>query len=80
MDGAFRMLLTSAGRSLPDAVLMCATTPARALGLGTHGIIAPGAAADLVVLDDTMHVVHTVVGGHVVYSRPGARPNRGDTL
>jgi N-acetylglucosamine-6-phosphate deacetylase len=67
MDGAFRML-TDAG-SFGDAAMMCATTPASALRLGHHGVIAPGAAADLVVLDEARTVMHTVVAGQVAYTR-----------
>ena len=39
------------GLSLVDAATVCSTTPARALGLQGFGVIAPGAMADLVVLD-----------------------------
>ena len=64
MDGAFRML-TDAGSSLGDAAMMCATTPAAALRLARHGVIAPGAAADLVVLDEARTVRHTVIAGQL---------------
>ena len=33
MDGAFRVLMSRMGASLVDAAYMCATTPARQLGL-----------------------------------------------
>jgi N-acetylglucosamine-6-phosphate deacetylase len=68
MDGAFRML-TDAGSSLGDAAVMCATTPASALRLEPHGVIAPGAVADLVVLDEARTVRHTVIAGQVAYTR-----------
>ena len=39
------------GVGLVDAATICATTPARALGLQGLGVLARGAIADLVVLD-----------------------------
>ena len=47
---------------------MCATTAARELGLVGHGVLAPGAVADLVVLDANFSVVQTYVGGQLVYA------------
>jgi N-acetylglucosamine-6-phosphate deacetylase len=69
MDGAFRMLVDRAGQSITDAAVMCATSPARALRLDDRGIIAPGALADLVVLDREKHVSQTWIAGRMVYSR-----------
>ena len=63
MDRAFAAIVTRFGGSLVDAALMCATTPARALGLTGFGVIADGAAADLLVLDGAFRVRHTLVGG-----------------
>ncbi len=51
MDAAFRMLVERIGLSLVDAATMCATTPARELGLVGHGVLAVDAVADVVVLD-----------------------------
>ena len=58
-----------AGLSLVDATTMCATTPARELGLVGHGLLAVDAAADVVVLDAHLGVVQTYVGGQLAYSR-----------
>ncbi|HTK27968.1 MAG TPA: N-acetylglucosamine-6-phosphate deacetylase [Vicinamibacterales bacterium] len=69
MDAAFRMLIGRVGLSLVDAATLCATTPARELGLVGHGVIAPEARADLVVLDPQLMVVQTYVAGQLVYSR-----------
>jgi N-acetylglucosamine-6-phosphate deacetylase len=56
--------------TLPEAVRMVAHNPARVLGLeGQKGSLRPGADADLVVLDDELQVVMTLVGGRVVYRR-----------
>lgn len=69
MDRAFRMLVTSFGQSVADAALMCATTPARQLGLTGFGVLAEGAVADLVVLDRGFRVVRTFIDGAEVYRR-----------
>jgi len=67
MDRAFATLVTGCGVSLPDAARMCATTPARELGLVGHGVIAAGAVADLVVLSATYDVVQTWIAGRRVW-------------
>lgn len=69
MDRAFRNLATMFGRHVVDAAVLCSTTPARELGLGDLGIIADGYRADLVVLDRSFNVLHTLVDGRVVFSR-----------
>ena len=63
MDRAFATLVKGIGFNLVDASLMCSTTPARELGLSGLGEIAPGAVADLVVLDAGLRVAATYVGG-----------------
>lgn len=69
MDRVFANLVTLLGFSVIDAATMCAATPARALGLHGFGAIAPGAMADLTILDRHLRVVHTLVAGQVVWSR-----------
>jgi N-acetylglucosamine-6-phosphate deacetylase len=69
MDGILRTLVERMGLSPVDAVTICSTTPARELGLVGHGVLAPGAAADLVVLDAQFNVVQTYVGGQLAYAR-----------
>ncbi len=63
MDRAFAKLTSVVGLSLSDAATVCATTPARAMGLQGFGVIAAGAMADLVVLDRDLRVVQTWIGG-----------------
>ncbi len=65
MDGAVRTLV-AAGVSLPAAVTAATRSPADVLGEGALGRFAPGAAADLVVLDGDLHVLATVVAGRAV--------------
>ena len=74
MGRMFQMLVGEMGVSLVDAATVCSTTPARELGLFGHGILAPEAVADLVVLDSNLRVVQTYVAGQLVYSR-GASSN-----
>jgi N-acetylglucosamine-6-phosphate deacetylase len=69
MDRAFEMLIARVGLSPVEAAMMCATTPARELGLVGHGAIVPGGVADLVVLDPQFGVVQTYVGGQLVFNR-----------
>jgi N-acetylglucosamine-6-phosphate deacetylase len=74
MDRAFQFLVGQVGLSLVDAATICATTPARELGLAGHGLLAPEAVADLVVLDANFSVVQTYVAGQLVYTRNNAGP------
>jgi N-acetylglucosamine-6-phosphate deacetylase len=71
MDRVFRTLAGPVGLSLVDASTMCSTTAARELGLLWHGILAPGAVADVVVLDAQLEVVQTYIGGDLAFSREG---------
>jgi N-acetylglucosamine-6-phosphate deacetylase len=63
MDRVFSALVAKCGLDLVQAAEMCATTPARELGLVGHGVIAPGATADLTVLDSRLQVAQTWIGG-----------------
>lgn len=69
MDRVFRTLVQSVGLTPVDAAQLCATSPARELGLIGHGTLTPGAVADLVVLDRDLMVARTYVGGVPVYVR-----------
>ena len=69
MDRAFAFLASAVGLSLPDAAAVCATTPARALGLQGFGVLAPGAIADFVVLDRDLRVVQTWIAGTLAFDR-----------
>ena len=66
MDRAFSAIATTFGFSVADAAMLCATTPARELGMTGLGVIVEGGTADVVVLDRHFHVVRTFIG------RPGS--------
>lgn len=63
MDRVFATLVTAAGQSLVEAAILCATTPARELGLTGQGVIVQGGLADLAILSRDLQVVQTWVGG-----------------
>jgi N-acetylglucosamine-6-phosphate deacetylase len=74
MDRAFQTLVGTVGLSFVDAATVCSTTPARELGLVGHGVLAPDAVADLVVLDANLAVVQTYLSGQIIYSRNNPAP------
>jgi len=64
MIGAVRNAVSMLGLSLEDAVMTASAAPAAFLGLSaTRGTIAPGKAADLVLLDGERNVVRTWIDG-----------------
>lgn len=72
MDAALRHFLNATGWPLEKAWPVTSRTPAAALGIsGEYGSLAPGYRADLVLLDEQLGVVATVVGGRLLYLRAG---------
>lgn len=74
MDAVFRHLVGVCGIDICDAAQLCATTPARELGLVGFGAIAPGAAADLVVLDANLNVAQTWIAGVLAWCGTSTHP------
>ena len=71
LDMALRNTMHYAGLSLREALPMATAVPAQALRLeGRKGVLAPGADADVVLLDSEFSVTMTLVGGRVAYRRP----------
>jgi N-acetylglucosamine-6-phosphate deacetylase len=68
--GVARHFRSAMACSLADAIDAASLAPARVLGIDNRkGRIEPGYDADLVLLDDNMHVAATFVEGREVYSR-----------
>jgi len=65
MDAAFRTLMVQIGLTVVEAARLCATSPARQLGLKETGRIEVGATADLVVLDGRFRVAQTYLAGQL---------------
>ena len=66
MDAAVRNLVTL-GASEVQALLAATRAPARLLARPDLGVLAPGAPADIVVLDDSLEVRATLVEGHELH-------------
>lgn len=70
MNEAFRNMVHFSGCSVAQAVQMTATNPSKQLKIADEkGSIAAGKDADLVILDDSYHVVMTICRGEVAYDR-----------
>jgi N-acetylglucosamine-6-phosphate deacetylase len=68
MDAGLRNLINYTGLSLAEALPMATSVPAEALGLaGRKGVLAPGADADIILLDADLNVCLTMVAGQIVY-------------
>lgn len=75
LDRALRHAVVEAGVPLLDAVRALTLTPATVLGRSDLGRLAPGALADLVVLEPGLQVTGVMVGGRWVSGdAPGAHP------
>jgi N-acetylglucosamine-6-phosphate deacetylase len=68
MNQLVRNMVEQVDVPLFEAVRMATLNPARALGLEDElGVLAAGARADLVVLDDALEVAMTFVDGQRVF-------------
>jgi N-acetylglucosamine-6-phosphate deacetylase len=71
MDVALGNLMRATGQSLTELWPTSSRNGATAAGMADRkGVIAAGMDADLVVVDDAVNVLMTVVGGIVVYTAP----------
>jgi N-acetylglucosamine-6-phosphate deacetylase len=68
MNLLVRNMVQNVGLALPEAVKMATLNPARLLKLeGRKGLLAPGADADIVVFDNEINILLTIVGGRIVF-------------
>lgn len=68
MAQAMRNLCAFTGRGPEEVGGLLSANPAALMGWAHKGSLAPGADADIVVLDAALNVKYTIVGGRVVYS------------
>ena len=69
LDACVRNVVAMTGCSSAEAAAAVTGAPARLLGRPELGVLRPGAAGDVVVLDGSLEVIATVVAGVVVYRR-----------
>jgi N-acetylglucosamine-6-phosphate deacetylase len=74
MDAAVRNSVNLAEATLVEACRMASEVPARVMGQNTKGRLAPGCDADLVLLDDDLHVLSTYVGGRLAFDAKAPGP------
>lgn len=68
LDAALRNLIAYTGLSLQEGLRTATATPAEAMGwTGRKGVLAPGADADIILLDQHLGVRLTMVAGQIVY-------------
>ena len=69
-DRLVRNMVQLAGATLPDAIEMITTTPARILGVShLTGTVAPGRKADLVLFDENINIIKVWTDGAVRFQK-----------
>jgi N-acetylglucosamine-6-phosphate deacetylase len=69
MNVAFKNMFEISKRSLSEIVLMASTNQAKLLNLKDRGMIKNGLRADLVIVNDKLEVVMTLLNGKIVYEK-----------
>ena len=69
-DRLVRTMVTLADIPLPEAVRMITITPARIMGVDDRkGTLVPGKDADIVIFDEHINVIMTIVNGKIIYKK-----------
>jgi N-acetylglucosamine-6-phosphate deacetylase len=68
---SFQNAVRRFGRSISEASALCSRTPARVLGLRNKGYLTAGMDADVIILDQSLHLKATIIGGRVAYRAEG---------
>jgi N-acetylglucosamine-6-phosphate deacetylase len=69
MNVALKNMFEISKRSLAEVVLMASTNQAKLLNLTDRGMIKKGLRADLVIVNDKLEVVMTLLNGKIVYEK-----------
>jgi N-acetylglucosamine-6-phosphate deacetylase len=64
-----RFLIESTGCTLAEALWTCTAVPASLIDDPDRGTLTPGSRGDLTLLDSSLNVAATIVGGAVVHQR-----------
>ena len=76
LPDALRNFIRHTGIELAEAVAAVTENPARVMGIeSTHGSLHPGKRADVVLLNEELEVVMTLIGGRLVFSADGTGAN-----
>ena len=79
MDRVVRNAVEMLGVELPQAIRMVSANPAKVLGLDNRkGKIAEGFDADLVLLDQELQVMQTLIAGECVWEGRGSGVEGGE--
>lgn len=71
MDRLVRNMMVMADATLEDAVKMASLTPANIIGIGDRkGSLVAGKDADLLIFDEDVNIMETIVSGKRVYTKP----------
>ena len=70
MDQLIRNMVNLVGLSIQDTIKMATLNPARVLRIDTErGILFPGLKGDVVVFDENIKILMTVVEGKIIYKK-----------